>query len=259
MSLNSTPDKSGRLNQSNNGERILWGAVLVLLAALVLVTVAGLAFIGQTPLGQSIINALFATNTEQALWYVTRAAGLVAYLLLWFSTAWGLAVSSKVLDYFLHRTFTYDLHQFISLLAIGFTLLHVVVLLGDKYLPFSVAEILVPFLSPYRPVWVGIGVIGFYLTLLVSVTFYIRKYIGAKTFRAIHLLSFLAYIGATVHGIFSGTDSPLWTTEAMYAGTALVIVFLTAHWLVMLALNKLDRPATAPAMVDRRTTGNLSR
>lgn len=245
MSLKSMPEKS------DQGGNILWGAVLTLLGALVLVVVLGVVLIGRTPLGQAIVNALFASNTTQALWYVTRSAGIMAYLLLWFSTAWGLAVSSKVLDYFMHRTFTYDLHQFISLLAIGFTLLHVVVLLGDKYLPFSVAEILVPFLSPYRPVWVGIGIIGFYLTLLVSVTFYIRRYIGAKTFRVIHLLSFIAYLGATVHGILSGTDSPLWTTQAMYAGTALVVVFLTAHWLVMLALNKLDRPTRGTAIENR--------
>ncbi len=258
MSLNNMPDSSTIHKKSDNGDNILWGALLALMAALALVLVVTLVLIGRTPLGQALMNALFATNTTQTLWYVTRAAGLMAYLLLWFSTAWGLAVSSKVLDYFLHRPFTYDLHQFISLLAIGFILLHVVVLLGDKYLPFSVAEILIPFLSPYRPVWVGIGVIGFYLTLLVSVTFYIRKYIGAKTFRVIHLLSFLAYIGATVHGIFAGTDSPLWTTQAMYAGTALVVVFLTVHWLVMLVLNRFDRPVRSGAMSDR-ATGNLSR
>lgn len=241
MSLDNMPEKS------SDGASILWGAMAGVLAGCVLLGIGAFVFAGRTPLGTTLLNALFATNTTQTLWYVTRAAGLMAYLLLWFSTAWGLAVSSKVLDYLMHRTFTYDLHQFISLLAIGFTALHVVVLLGDKYLPFSVAEILIPFLSPYRPVWVGLGVIGFYLTLLVTVTFYIRKYIGAKAFRAIHLASFLAYIGATVHGLFAGTDSPLWTTQVMYAGTALVVVFLTTHWLVMLALN---RPARASSPMD---------
>ena len=127
------------------------------------------------------------------MWYVTRAAGIISYLLLWLSTVWGLAVSNKILDPVLHRAFTYDFHQFLSLLAIGFVFLHIVVLLADQYLPFSVAQILVPFAAPYRPVWVGLGTIGLYLTLLVSITFYIRRWIGQKTFRLIHLVSYIAF------------------------------------------------------------------
>jgi sulfoxide reductase heme-binding subunit YedZ len=191
-----------------------------------------------------VANALLGVGSVQAFWYVTRAAGLVAYLLLWLSTAWGLAVSSKIFDPLLHRAFTYDMHQFISLLANGFTILHVVVLVADQYLPFSIAAILVPFVAPYRPVWVGIGVIGLYLTLLVSVTFYIRRWIGQKTFRVIHLASFVAYASVTLHGLMAGTDSPLLSVQLMYAGTALVIVFLTVHWVFMALAGKLI-PRTA--------------
>ncbi len=117
-------------------------------------------------------------------------------------------------------------------------ILHVVVLLADRYLPFSVAQVLVPFMAPYRPVWVGVGVIGLYLTLLVTVTFYIRRWIGQKTFRAIHLSSFIAYGAVTLHGLFAGTDSALWTMQLIYAGTFLVIVFLTVYWVLF---NWLDR------------------
>lgn len=188
----------------------------------------------------NLINWLFSANSVQALWYVTRSAGLIAYVLLWLSTAWGLAVSSKIFDTFLHRAFTYDFHQYLSLLAIGFTFLHVLVLLADKYLPFSVAQLLVPFLDPYRPIWVGIGIIAFYLVLLVTVTFYFRSQIGMKAFRSIHLLSFVAYLGATVHGFFAGTDTPLAATELMYAGTFLVIVFLTTYWLIGMLQKKFE-------------------
>ncbi len=180
-----------------------------------------------------IVNFLFATNTVQAMWYVTRAAGITAYLLLWFSTVWGLAVSSKILDRMLHRQFTYDFHQFISLLAVGFLVLHIVVLYLDQYLPYSIAQILVPFLSPYRPLWVGVGVIAFYLTLLVTVTFYLRGRIGMKSFRAIHVTSLLGYLGGLVHGFFSGTDSPLAATQMMYYLTFLAFAFLTTYWLVV--------------------------
>lgn len=187
----------------------------------------------QTPVGQpaaGFLTWLFATDTTQTTWYITRAAGLTSYLLLWFSVVWGLAVSSKILDRLLHRSFTYDFHQYISLLALGFVALHLGSLLFDRYLPYSLAQLLVPGLSAYRPFWVAVGIIAFYLTLLVTVTFYMRSWIGMKTFRAIHVFSLLAYVAVTIHGIFSGTDSSLVSVFAMYIGTFLSTVFLTAYW-----------------------------
>jgi methionine sulfoxide reductase heme-binding subunit len=190
---------------------------------------------------------LFATNTVQSMWYITRSAGLIAYLILWFSVFWGLAVSSKVLDRLLHRSFTFDFHEFISLLAIGFTLVHIGVLLVDQYLPYSVAQILIPFISPYRPVWVGIGVLGFYVTLLVTVTYYLRSKIGMKAFRFIHVFSLLAYLGVTAHSFFSGSDSSLPSVQAMYAVTFFSTVILMAYWLVQSAQKKQAKKAVPAA------------
>jgi sulfoxide reductase heme-binding subunit YedZ len=233
--------ESSLLERKPNPDSALRSAIGVLLVVLAGVILVGAVLIIRLPLAVwsgKILDALLALNSVQAFWYVTRAAGLIAYLLLWLSTAWGLAVSSKIFDPVLNRPFTYDFHQFLSLLAIGFIVLHVAVLLADRYLPFTLSEILVPFTAPYRPLWVGVGVIGLYLTLLVTVTFYIRRWIGAKTFRVIHLASFLAYVSAALHGLFAGTDSPLLATQLMYAGTALVIVFLTVYWIFMVLGSK---------------------
>ncbi len=92
----------------------------------------------QTPLGSSLghfFSWLFAANTTQVTWYITRAAGLTSYLLLWLSVFWGLAVSSKILESLLHGSFTYDFHQFLSLLAIGFIAIHLLALLSTSTCP----------------------------------------------------------------------------------------------------------------------------
>ena len=233
--------------EANNEWSTRWVAAFV--GAALIVALAGLgvllAILGYSPIAllRQALDGLFALSSTQTMWYVTRAAGIMSYLLLWSSTVWGLAVSNKILDPVLHRAFTYDFHQFLSLLAIGFIILHIGVLLADQYLPFSVAQILVPFAAPYRPVWVGLGTIGLYLTLLVSITFYIRKWIGQKTFRVIHLVSYLAFIAAALHGLFAGTDSPLPTVQAMYLLTTLSVVFLTAYRIVMSAQAKRQRAA----------------
>ena len=218
-------------NKVSTTALVAFAVILAVLGGLTVVLVAG----GTSPLdfARNLFDQLFAASSVQALWYVTRAAGLISFLLLWLSTVWGLAVSNKILDPVLHRMFTYDFHQFLSLLAIGFMILHVVVLLADQYLPFSVAQVLVPFAAPYRPLWVGIGTIGLYLTLLVSITFYIRRQIGQKAFRFIHLASYLAFLAAALHGLFAGTDSPLITVRVMYFGTTLIVVFLTAYRIMM--------------------------
>lgn len=204
--------------------------IIIMVAAFMLAVISGLllGMIAQ-PVMQSA-QSLLRLDTQEGLWYATRAAGLAAYLLLWLSTVWGIAVSSKISDALLHRAFTFDAHEFLSLLEIGFLAVHIGVLLIDSYMPYSIVEILVPFLAPYRAVWVGLGIIGMYLTLLVTVTFYLRSRIGNKTFQTLHVLSFLGYGLATVHSVFAGTDTSLFSAKLIYLGTALVVALMTLHW-----------------------------
>jgi predicted ferric reductase len=244
---------SNDLQSQNNRSKPVsqWPAIISIFTTLaILLLVFFGAIFSLTPSGQATAHWLswfFALDSVQLWWFVTRASGIMAYLLLWFSMVLGLGVTSKSFDHLLDRLFTYDFHQFISLLSIAFMLLHVVVLLFDHYLPYSIWQILVPFISPYRPFWIGIGVIGFYLTLLVTVTFYLRKRIGMHAFRLIHVLSLVGYMGATLHGIYGGTDSPLPAMQLLYKGSALVVIFLTIFWLVLLGLKKLEAHRLAQA------------
>jgi predicted ferric reductase len=228
----------------------------VLVSLLVTLFIIGLILVGavaaMTPIGQSLgsyLRFLFALDSVQIWWYVTRASGIIAYLLLWFSTILGLAVTSKYLDGMLDRLFTYDFHEFISLLSVGFTLVHVIVLMLDQYMPYSLAQILVPFISPYRPFWVGVGVIAFYMILLVTITFYMRNRIGTRAFRAIHVLSLAGYIGVTLHGYYSGTDTALPSMQILYDITGLAVLFLTVYWLVMLVMRNTEKRRQAAAVL----------
>ncbi|MFN8380378.1 MAG: hypothetical protein U0V02_00470 [Anaerolineales bacterium] len=184
------------------------------------------------------ISDLFAIDSLQFWWYLTRAAGLMGYFLIWLSTAWGLVVSSKILDPIMDRGFTYDFHEYLSWLGLAFIATHVIVLMADKYLPYTIWQVLLPFLSPYRPLWVGIGVIAFYLSILVTAAFYLKKHIGMELFRKIHYLSLVAYFGATLHGLYAGTDSVLPIANLLYKGTFLITLFLVMYWVVLLYFKK---------------------
>ena len=224
---------------------LLLTAVLGLVAIVILV-------INQTGLSEPLrqwFAELLALPGGKATWYITRSAGLLAYLLLWLSTAWGLAVPSRILNGVLHGSFTFDFHEFISLLAIGFTAVHVGILLFDSYVPFSLLQLMLPFIADYQPLWTGIGIISLYILLLVTITFYLRGRIGMKTFRSIHLLSLLGYLGAALHGYMAGTDSPLPAVQLLYGSTFLSIVFLLTYWLVEQATRKTGaRQTVRPAL-----------
>ena len=245
-------------NKSSSG----WYQLLKVLGIAVMV---GAVFIGvltviwfaQTPVGAPIaqsLQSLFAMDTVQAWWYVTRASGLTAYFLLWLSMVWGMAIPSRFFSPSVEGTYSYDFHEFLSLLGLGFVALHVVVLMFDQFLPFSVWQILIPFTDTYRPLWVGLGIFGAYIFLLVTVTFYMRRSIGTQVFRNIHVLRLIGYLGTTLHGIYAGTDSALPITRVLYVGSFLVVLFLTVYWLVVGALAKREQAAAAAraAMVQRQ-------
>ena len=197
-----------------------------------------------TPLPK-LLQSLLQLNTVQTWWYVTRAAGLTAYFLLWLSMIWGMAISTRIFHPAVEGAYSYDFHEYLSLLGLGFVVLHVVVLLFDPFLPFSVWQILVPFIDSYRPIWVGLGIIGFYLLVLVTATFYMRASIGAKAFRSIHYLSLLGYLGATLHGLFAGTDSALPMAKLLYLGSFLAVIFLTTYWLAALYIDRSNKASEA--------------
>ena len=189
------------------------------------------------------LQTLFGMNTVQIWWYVTRASGLTGYFLLWLSMIWGFVIPTKLFQPSLEGTFSYDFHEHLSLLGLGFVVLHVGILLFDNYLRFNLPQILIPFIDSYRPLWVGLGIISFYIMLLVTFTFYLRQQIGVKAFRSIHLLSLVGYLGTTLHGLFAGTDSALPMTMFLYVGTFLVVVFLTMYWLFLRLFAKEEKAA----------------
>lgn len=162
-------------------------------------------------------------------WYLSRASAWMAYILLFINICLGLALKSKFLNQVGEKWRALDLHQFTAILAMGLVALHVFSLLGDHYLNYTVAQLLVPGVSPYRPQWVSPGIIGFYLLVLIMITSYLRRFIGKSAWRAVHLTSFVIFAISLIHGIGSGSDTSLVWGQLTYIVTGVVVVFL-ALW-----------------------------
>ena len=166
----------------------------------------------------------------KAYWYLARSSAWVAYLLLWLSMILGLLITSKAARLWPGGPAAYDIHQFVSLLAIAFALFHGLILTGDQYIGFSVVQVLIPFSNPtYRPFWVGIGQIGFYALAIIGLSFYVRRAITPRNWRLLHYLSYLAFLFVLIHGIASGTDSGQGWAIATYWLTGASVFLLTAY------------------------------
>ena len=162
-------------------------------------------------------------------WYLSRAAGFTAYLLLFLSVALGIAIGTRIAERFVRRNVVFDLHRFTTILALAFTLFHAYILLGDGYFNFNVWQLTLPFLSPYRTWQTAVGVFAFYALGLVVVSFYVRQFIGYRAWRALHFVTFAMFGGAMLHSIVSGTDTTELWAKAVYVVTAVVTIALILY------------------------------
>jgi len=166
-------------------------------------------------------------DSPKAYWYLSRATAFVSLSLLWLSMALGMGITNKAARFWPGLPATFAIHEYVSLLGLAFAIFHALVILGDQYINFTLLQLLVPFSTvDYRPFWVGVGQIGFYVWVIVSVSFYIRPVIGQKFWRFLHYASFGMYILGISHGIFSGTDTSLGWAQNYYWYSAGSLLFL---------------------------------
>jgi predicted ferric reductase len=181
-------------------------------------------------------------SAPKAFWFLSRSSAAVAYALLWLSMCLGLLITNKMARVWPGGPYAFDLHQYASLLGLSFALFHGLILMGDQYIHFTLQRVLVPFSTvEYRPLWVGLGQLAFYLMAVVAMSFYVRRRIGTRTWRLVHYLSFVAYVLALLHGVFSGTDSGAAWARGLYWASGGVFIFLLIYR-VMASVIKL-RPA----------------
>jgi predicted ferric reductase len=157
--------------------------------------------------------AFSVTNPEpKTWWYLSRASGLTAYLLLVVSMLFGLLLSTRRVlprspeGIFPNAATAFALHEHASILAVAFGAFHGLVLLGDRHTTFSVAQILLPFGAAYRPIAVGLGQLSFYGIALLVASFYVKKHIGQRAFRLLHFTTFIVFSLTLVHAFAMGSD-----------------------------------------------------
>jgi predicted ferric reductase len=187
-------------------------------------------------------------SEPKVFWYLSRSSAIISYLFLWGSMVFGLLLSSRTAKIWPGGFTANDLHQFVSIAGLSAGLFHGLILMGDKYMNISLIQVLIPFASSnYRPEWVGIGQLVFYLWAGVLLSFYIRKQIGTKTWKVIHYISFLVFAGALIHGVTSGSDSSSLWMSILYWVTGASVLFLTFYRIFSTSQPTISKRAEARA------------
>jgi predicted ferric reductase len=164
-----------------------------------------------------------------SFWYLSRATGFVAYLLLWGSVTWGLLLSTGTGRAWMRPPQLLDAHQFLSAAGVGFACFHSLVLMGDRYVSFPLRAVILPFGGSYEPLLVALGQIAVWLSLMLIGSFHVRRHIGGRAWRRLHYVSFVAFWLAVAHGLLLGTERTTVWANVVYLTTASVVTFLTFY------------------------------
>lgn len=149
---------------------------------------------------------------EHAWWYLSRAAGIVAWVLLAATCLWGILLVTRMLKPADRPAWLLDLHRHLGVLSIVATLAHVVVLHFDQWMQPSWTELFVPWAmnssttAAYNDS-VAWGIIAMYLLVIVQVSSLAMKKLPKRLWRSMHLTSYALFAIATVHGLWAGSDT----------------------------------------------------
>jgi len=165
----------------------------------------------------------------QFWWFVTRASGIVAWLMLTASVIWGVVLSTKAFPARRRPAWLLDLHRWLGGLAMTFLALHLSALVADNYTHFGLTDIALPFASPWKTGAVALGVVAAWLLLAVEATSLAMKHLPRKAWRAIHLTSYITFWLTSLHGAFAGSDTTAWLYQATAAASIVAVAWAVLY------------------------------
>lgn len=169
------------------------------------------------------MSLVLAAGGSRALWYTTRGTGAVSLVLLTAIVVIGVVGSQRLRTDRWPRFLVVGLHRNLTLLALAFLATHILTTVLDSFAPIRLIDSVIPFVSAYRPVWLGLGAVAFDLLLALTVTSFLRARIGYRSWRSLHWLAYASWPIALVHALGTGSDARVpWLQGLAVASTLLV-------------------------------------
>jgi sulfoxide reductase heme-binding subunit YedZ len=151
-------------------------------------------------------GAALAAATPRAIWYLSRGAGAVTLVALTATVVLGVADVRRVRSRRWPRFVLDTLHRDLALIALAVLALHVTTAVIDSFAPIALVDAFLPFVSRYRPLWLGLGTLALDVLLAVTLTSLLRRRLGYGAWRAVHWAAYACWPLALVHGLGTGSD-----------------------------------------------------
>jgi len=164
-----------------------------------------------------------AVSSPSPLWFITRGTGAISLVLLTLAVALGIANVRRTRIGETPRFVVESIHRSASLLAVSFVVIHVLTTLLDGFAPITLLDVVIPFGSTYRPLWLGLGAVAFDLLIAIAITSLLRRRLGYRAWRTTHWLAYASWPVALVHGLGTGSDT---RTHWMLALTAVCVAIM---------------------------------
>lgn len=167
---------------------------------------------------------------NQALWFASRATGLVSLLLLTATIVLGAATTARFASTRWPRFTIVALHRNLSLLVLVFLVVHVAGAVIDPYAGIRWVDVLVPFGASYQPLWLGLGAVAADLMIAVLVSSLLRARIPLRFWRAVHWAGYALFPVTVVHALgIGGQDARLvWVLGCI--GVCVLAVLVAVCW-----------------------------
>lgn len=143
---------------------------------------------------------------QEAMWFVNRGTGVIVLVLLTLAVAMGVAATVRTTSIRWPRFVTQTLHRNIALLAVTLLAAHVGSAVIDEYVNIRWFDAFIPFIGQYQGLWLALGTVALDLAVLAAATSLVRYRFGLRSWRTIHLTTYLAWVSGVVHGFGIGTD-----------------------------------------------------
>lgn len=180
-------------------------------------------------------------------WYLSRSAGIVAWIMLTASVLWGVVLATDLFPERRRPAWILAMHRWLAGLTFFFIAGHLATLLFDSYAHFRPVDFVVPFAATWRPTAIAVGVVALWLLIAVEATALAMKKLSRAWWRSVHIAGYFVFWAVSIHGALAGTD----TSKVMYTVTAIVALAAVAFAASYRALSH-DLPKRRPARAQRR-------
>jgi methionine sulfoxide reductase heme-binding subunit len=199
------------------------------------------------------MTSVAAVPAPQDLWFVSRGSGLVLLVLLSVVMVLGAATRAGWASRHGPRFVVAELHRTLSLFGIALLALHVLTAILDRYVSIGWAATVIPFLSPYRRLAIGLGTVAADVGAAVLLTSVLRSRLGFRAWRAVHWLAYLGWPAAVVHTMTAGNDMHTGWVAVLVLGCAAAVT--TAMFACLVTARHRPRAAASPAEFPRPAAG----